>query len=153
MDHTKCPNDGEPMHFFSKRIPIFGLFDPNDLVECNWETWEQDHLGYLVAVCLKCDYILSVGPPEEEFPVAIQPGGRIVVPLEYLQRLHLGQGTLVRVNIRKDMSEETEEFLANICQGGRITVPLRYRQILGLKQGTRVRFNISIWPETPKEVV
>ena len=66
MDHTKCPNDGEPMHFFNKPMPIMHLGDPNNFGDCDWETWEEDHLGYLIAVCLKCDYFLGIDAPDKE---------------------------------------------------------------------------------------
>jgi len=65
MKDNLCPNDGEELHFFSKPIPVTQLFDPNKLEDCDWEGWEENKLGYIVAVCLKCDYILGVDNIQE----------------------------------------------------------------------------------------
>lgn len=59
----KCPNEScnnEKLHFFSKPIPVLHMFDLNKLEGCDWEGWEEEQLGYLVAVCLKCDFFLGV---------------------------------------------------------------------------------------------
>ncbi|MBA7630974.1 hypothetical protein ES703_38501 [subsurface metagenome] len=41
------------------------LFDPNDLGDCDWESWEEDRLGCLIGICLKCDFIMGTHKSEE----------------------------------------------------------------------------------------
>ena len=61
----KCPNDGIEMLMFKKPIPVLHLFDLN-LLDCDWEGWDEGRLGWLAGICPECNFILGKSPPEED---------------------------------------------------------------------------------------
>ncbi len=84
------------------------------------------------------------------FPAIVCRGGRITIPLDYVNKLGIEESDRLRLTIRTQQRDE-EPLIARVTGSSRFTISRPYRDSLGIKEGDKL--DITMQVEKPRNPI